>query len=276
IGDTKVPMSPELERRCSRHRATLHRAAWPGRADVLAAIVFRDATGEVVAQELLPDDATDEDIAAVKKLLAMRLLTKEIAARGYATRGWPVLPLHSVRGGHCTCGKPDCASPGKHPFGLLVAHGLKDCSTDEAVIRHWWTQQRDATLGIVTGATSGTFVLDVDPRHGGDERLAELEREHGPLPRTTEAATGGGGRHLFFAYPGMRIPSRPIAPGLDVRGDGGYVVAPPSETTGPYAWTVRPDKVEPAAAPEWLLDLVLEPPRSAPHAAPAEHQDPIP
>jgi Bifunctional DNA primase/polymerase, N-terminal len=174
-----------------------------------------------------------------------RLLSKLTAALVYAMRVWPVLPLHAMREGRCTCGKPDCPSPGKHPFGPLMPHGLKEGSTDQARIRQWWTQQPDANVGIVTGAASGIFVFDVDPRHGGDEHLAELEREHHPLPRTTEAATGGGGRHLFFAHPGGRVPSRTIVPGVDVKGDGGYVVAPPSVTTASYSWLVSPDEIEP-------------------------------
>jgi hypothetical protein len=196
------------------------------------------------------------------------------AALQFIASGWPVLPVHAIREGRCTCGKLDCASPGKHPFGALVPRGLKEGSTDEATIRRWWTHQPGANVGVLTGAPSGLVVLDVDPRHGGDERLAELERQHGPLPRTIEAATGGGGRHLFFVHPGRRVPSRPIAPGLDVKGDGGYVVAPPSETTGPYSWTVPADEVEPTPAPEWLLNLICEPLPVVPNAVPAASDAP--
>ena len=82
-------------------------------------------------------------------------------------------------------------------------------------------------MGIVTDAVSGLVVLDVDPRHGCEESLKNLEREHGPLPRTLEAMTGGGGRHIYFAHPGGSVRNRVgITPGIDLRGDGGCIVAP--------------------------------------------------
>ena len=126
-------------------------------------------------------------------------------------------------------------------------------------VRRWWSVWPLANVGIVTGAVSGLVVLDVDPRHGGGDSLATLEAVHGPLPHTVEALTGGGGQHLYFCHPGVTVPSRPVAPGLDVKGDGGLVVAPPSvHVSGrPYAWEdgCAPDEVAPAEAPEWILTL---------------------
>src|SRR5947207_3382883 len=82
------------------------------------------------------------------------------AAREYAERGWPVLPLWWPRPGiGCACGRPDCSKPGKHP---LTRHGLHDASTEAAAIRHWWTRWPRANLGIRTGAASGLLVVDVD------------------------------------------------------------------------------------------------------------------
>jgi hypothetical protein len=178
-----------------------------------------------------------------------------------AGRGWDVLPLHSIINGRCTCGSPDCDSPGKHPRTL---HGVRDATTDEATIRRWWQRWPDANIGIATGAGSGFFVLDVDPRHDADDSLADLERTHGPLPDTVESLTGSGGRHVLFRHPGDHVPNKVgIAPGLDIRGDGGYIVAPPSlHLSGRrYAWEVsrRPDHVPLAAAPGWLLDLITAP-----------------
>jgi Bifunctional DNA primase/polymerase, N-terminal/AAA domain/Primase C terminal 1 (PriCT-1) len=231
-------------------------------------VTLKNAAGEIVASEPLPADPSTLNIEPAKERLLARWGALRDGALAYAARGWPVFPVHTIRDGRCSCGDPACGSPGKHPIGRLVPHGFKDATTDEATIRAWWMAEAAANVGIATGATSRVFVLDVDPRHGGDERLTELERQYGPLPRTTEAATGGGGRHLFFTYPGTRISSQPIAPGLDVKGDGGYVVAPPSVTTGRYRWVVPRDEVEPVEAPGWLLDFVSEPPPSA--AAPAE------
>ena len=93
------------------------------------------------------------------------------SALRYAERGWHVIPVHSVKGGGCSCGKADCPSPAKHP---RTPHGLKDASLDIATIESWWSRWPDANIGIVTGAGSGIVVLDIDPRHGGDESLAQL------------------------------------------------------------------------------------------------------
>lgn len=181
------------------------------------------------------------------------------AALYYATHfRWAVLPLHSIRGGHCTCGDRDCKSPGKHP---LTKHSVHDATKDADTIRHWWTRWPWANVGIATGQASGFWVLDVDPDKGGGESLRELEAEHGRLPDTVEAITGGGGRHLLFRWPGWRVGNKvTLAPGLDVRGDGGYVAVAPSlhESGRRYEWEVssRPDEVPIAAAPTWLLALL--------------------
>ncbi len=104
-------------------------------------------------------------------------------------------------------------------------------------------------------------MLDIDPRHDGHDTLAELERQHGALVETVTSHTGGGGRHLLFAHPERYVPTRAgIAPGIDVRGDGGYIVAPPSlHVSGKrYAWAIGrdPDELAIAPAPAWLLALV--------------------
>src|SRR6266700_2778202 len=75
------------------------------------------------------------------------------AALTYAQKhGWAVLPIHTPRGGQCSCGNPTCTSVGKHP---RTPHGVKDATTDEATIRDWWTRWPDANIGIATGADSG-------------------------------------------------------------------------------------------------------------------------
>lgn len=148
----------------------------------------------------------------------------------------------------------------------LTANGLLDATTNPQLIKAWAERWPDAGVAIRTGALSGIFVLDVDPRHGGDDSLAALLREHGPLPPTVEAITGGGGRHLFFGHPGGYIKNTENTPrpGLDIRGDGGYVVAAPSihESGRKYVWEVssRPDAAPVAEAPAWLLDLLSRKP----------------
>lgn len=146
----------------------------------------------------------------------------------YAARGWPVLALHALTpDGACGCRGAGHCSPGKHP---RWRHGLKEATTDTSRIRGWGKRWEDSNLGIRTGAEAGLFVLDIDPRHGGDQTLRSLEQAHGTLPRTIECLTGGGGRHLYFAHPGGSVAnsSGRLGAGLDVRADGGYVVAPPS------------------------------------------------
>jgi putative DNA primase/helicase len=184
------------------------------------------------------------------------------AALAYAKRGWRVFPLHKLTQGRCSCQHPGCTNVGKHP---RTEHGHNDATTDETVIRMWWeTEWPTANVGIRTGAESGLVVLDVDPRHGGDESLRQLEAEHGSLPETVTALSGGGGRHLYFRHPGFRISSRAeaLGSGLDIRGDGGSVVAWPSlHASGKqYLWAPgrNPDRSLVAPIPTWLLTLLRE------------------
>ena len=144
--------------------------------------------------------------------------TPATAALRYAQRGWYVIPVHSAHTGRCSCGSSACSSVGKHPRTL---HGLNDATIDTSRIQEWWSHWPDANVGIVTGARSGLVVVDVDPRNGGDDRLANLERTQGALPKTIESLTGGGGQHFFFQHPGGSIKSRPIAKGVDIKADGG-------------------------------------------------------
>ncbi|MFN3348887.1 bifunctional DNA primase/polymerase [Pseudorhodoplanes sp.] len=186
-------------------------------------------------------------------------------ARLYLSLGFAVLPLHFPFARNsalqCSCGRDECRQPAKHPFGRLVRNGLKDASKDPAKAEQWFHSAR-FNIGIATGAASGIIVLDIDPRHAGDETLASLESEHGPLPATWRFLTGGGGEHIIFRHPGCKIPNSAgaVGPGLDVRGDGGYIVAPPSlHMSGrPYAISVdhHPEDVPLAEAPAWLLERV--------------------
>ncbi len=199
-----------------------------------------------------------------------KLASRLQAALTYASRGWLVFPLHSIREGGCSCGRPACESAGKHPRTL---HGLKDATVGESQIRAWWSTWPDANVGIVTGSRSGLVVVDIDPRNGGDDSLADLERTQGPFPKTVESLTGGGGQHFYFQHPGGSIKSKPLAEGIDIKADGGYVVAPPSihRSGEPYRWEGggHPEDVPLAALPGWLCAKMtggLAPP-SQPRAA---------
>ena len=84
---------------------------------------------------------------------------------------------------------------------LAGSHGFKDATRDVEQIRRWWTETPDANIGVATGSASGFFVVDIDPRNGGDETLRDLEAEHGPLPPTVTVKTPGGGAHYYFQMP---------------------------------------------------------------------------
>lgn len=176
------------------------------------------------------------------------------SALDYAADGWHVLPLHSLDSvGLCSCRDADCGSPAKHP---RTKTGLTEASTDPVVIEAWWSRWPEANVGVRTGAISGIVVLDIDSYAGGDDGLAELVAEYGELVDTMEAETGGGGRHLIYAHPGDTVDIRNkagLAPGVDVRGDGGYIVAPPSlHVSGAfYEWSTT---MAPAALPAWLIE----------------------
>src|SRR5215211_6625685 len=125
-------------------------------------------------------------------------------------------------------------------------------------------------VGIVTGPLSGVLVLDVD----GPEGEKELQK-HGH-PATPLARTAGGGMHLYFKHPEHHVRTGiRVAPGLDVKASGGYVVAPPSIGSNgqPYEWILSPEEAELAEPPEWLMRL-LERSRSKGPSAPVGERIP--
>jgi len=110
---------------------------------------------------------------------------------------------------------------------------------------------------VPTGKKSGVVVLDVDVDDGGLESLTKLERAGDPAPKTARARTGGGGIHIYFRNPKgteIRNSAGLLGPGLDVRGEGGYVVVPPSRTQDPYEWIDR----SPPAEASWLTRRLSE------------------
>ena len=190
-------------------------------------------------------------------------------ALDYAAQGRPVFPCHTPTRVGCSCCRADCSSPGKHP---RTTRGLRDASTDARVIESWWRQWPSANVGVVTGRPSGLVVVDIDPRHSGIDSMRRLVDEHGPLPSGPRVRTGSGGWHLLFASPDREVRNsvNRLGPGIDVRADGGYVIAPPSlHPAGErYVWTRQGD---PSPMPLWLERLV-DPPRVERTA----HRDPIP
>jgi putative DNA primase/helicase len=161
-------------------------------------------------------------------------------AQWYASQGWLVFPCR-----------------GKVP---LTATGFQAATDDPFQIALWWREHPTANIGSPAGLA--WWVLDVDPRHGGDDSLFALQRVHGPLPATVTSHTGGGGLHYYWLVPpdGMRNKAA-TGTGIDVQGRGSYVILPPSvhpETGRPYVWDAvdSPDQQEMVRAPRWLEELV--------------------
>jgi len=179
-------------------------------------------------------------------------------ARWYAQKGMAVFPCHwLLKGGACSCGKADCNSPGKHPRSL---RGFQDATTDLERIDAWWIPCPQANIGICTGKVTGLLVLDLDPRNGGPSDRSEIVERLGPLPDTAEVMTGGGGRHIYFRYTGGKVPPN-LEPGVDLKGDGGYVIAPPSrhKSGKQYTWDGLAGMkalLNPAPVPIWLLQRI--------------------
>lgn len=149
-----------------------------------------------------------------------------------------------------------CRARDKRP---ATANGLKDATTDLKIIRQWWQQDPQFNIAIATGAASNAFVIDVDGIDAELE-LRRLETKNDALPETVESITARG-RHLYFKMPGspVRNSASRIAPGIDVRGDGGYVLVPPSihPSGRAYAWSVDSASTI-AAAPDWLLAKITD------------------
>jgi hypothetical protein len=161
------------------------------------------------------------------------------SALAYAERGLHVFP---------------CKEKGKRP---LTSNGFKAATTNREQIELWWAARPDANIAIATGTISGIVVLDIDGKNNGDESMKALEAIHGGLPNTPEVLTGGG-RHVWFAHPGYTVHTNAgtLGEGLDLRGDGGYVIVPPSihENGRTYEWEVVHDLETPLAPlPAWLV-----------------------
>ena len=156
------------------------------------------------------------------------------------------------------------------------SHGYHDATSDSDVARARWKRWPSANIGGATGSRSGFWVLDVDAHHDGDKSLAALEGEHGPLPPTVETSTPRGGRHLYWRWgadgPEIRNSAGRIGTGIDVRGEGGLIVMPPSVLADGrcYRWVKNGVRAI-ADGPAWLVKLALPPPpppRSEPKAPP--------
>ena len=161
----------------------------------------------------------------------------------YAGMGWPVFPL---------------APRSKVP--IAGTNGFQDATTDEKLIGEWWRRWPEANIGLATGVAFTVIDIDLKPDKDidGHQSLKELEKIHGAIPETITSLTGSGGTHyLFNPVKGMRLSAGVIGPGIDTRGEGGYIVAPPSthdKTGKPYTWAIdyEPGDLNLADMPDWL------------------------
>jgi hypothetical protein len=207
------------------------------------------------------------------------------AALAYAAFGLRIVPLYTASSiGVCSCGRTGCKTPGKHP---RLDEWPKLASTDEVTIRAWWTTWSDANVGVAMG--HGLVDIEVDPRHGGDEHILAVEKVLGELPDTVTWISGGGGAHRLYRVPDQvsvrnatSIARELIglgkehSSGIDVRGDGGLAVMPPSlhESGALYRWgTLYPGSIDIAPIPERWLEYLTT--RTA-DTCPAVSGNPIP
>ncbi len=179
------------------------------------------------------------------------------AALDYASRGWHILPLHTPNAdGICSCNRREkCPSSGKHP---RTTNGVKDATINEIQIQKWWSQHKDANIGIAAGPGSGIVCLDIDPRNGGNEALTDIIKTYGALPATFEVETGGDGRHLFFQFPAeaeIKNSAKKLGCGIDIKAGNGFVVAAPSLHASGRRYSIKSTQ-EPASLPNWLIDLL--------------------
>lgn len=169
------------------------------------------------------------------------------AAQALAHLGWHVLPI-----------KPG----GKHP---PLKEWRTAATTNTDIIHNWWNGlYTDCGVGILTGPQSGLWVLDIDTHgHDGYAAINELQDAYHPLPHTVTAQTGGGGQHHYYRW----NPQHPITngsatrlpDGIDTRGEGGQVVAPPTNTGNGYKWLNDPWTTPLAEAPAWLYGIIETP-----------------
>jgi putative DNA primase/helicase len=167
-------------------------------------------------------------------------------AHALATQGVRIFPCHPIT---------------KRP---LVPTGFKAATSDGPTVDAWWRRWPKAMIGMPMGESNGLFALDIDRDAAtgldGFCALASLEEMHGPLPPTRTQRTPRGGEHRLFRWPGVKVrnSASKIGAGIDIRGDGGYIIVPPSMSSTGQAYT-RICAAEPAEAPGWLLRLLSEP-----------------
>ena len=175
-------------------------------------------------------------------------------AEQYCLLGWRLVPVHGLTDGTCSCGSANCGRAGKHP---RVVGWTTKASADARQVAAWWTTWPQANVGLATGADSGVVVLDIDGETGR-ATLGELAGQDPSVLDTHIHRTGGGGSHLFYEHPGFKCGnSVRTMPGIDIRGDGGLIVLPPSLHKSGFRYQVMTDRSA-APLPDSLKPLFYE------------------
>jgi len=233
----RVARSPQRSRRCrdltSRRGWLAGEAGWsrPERGDS----PVPDGEGRDLTRPGLDTNRPLSDLLSIPD--------PADAAAGYCQAGWSIVP---------------CRVTGKR--ALVRWKPWQQTPPDAEQLVLWWRRWPRANLAVITGRVSGVVVVDVDLRHGGDRALAELESRHGDLPWSAVVETPGGGWHVYLRHPGGRVPNSAgrIGLGVDVRGDGGLALLPPSRRHGAaYRWALG----GPATVPPAWLELLRPTPR---------------
>ncbi len=184
-------------------------------------------------------------------------------AQHYVAQGWPVFPCRSHAEEHVDQATGEIITLGeKTP---LTPNGFKGATRFPRIIERWWSDWPDAAVGLPTGEKTSFFALDIDNKPGGAngfDWLAEMEAEHGPLPDTARVKSPNGGLHIYFKYVVGTRNRGALGAGVDIRSEGGYVLAAGSTMANGRSYKWETDTREIADAPAWLLDLLL--PKSAP------------
>jgi len=186
--------------------------------------------------------------------------TRLDAALAYAKMGFAVFPVHSKRAnGSCTCNNDDCKSVGKHP---RTANGLKDATKDPSMIRFWWNNAfQGSNVAVATGRISGFFAVDVDVKHDGLAAWENFKDDHlFDDYETPVQETPSGGKHIYYNMPAegkVLTKTNVLANGIDIRGDGGYIVVTPSDG---YSYLLEQGigEIPLQNAPQSILDKVVK------------------
>ena len=212
-----------------------------------------------------PEDIRDVPAWALTEAQEARRAELHAQAAEYGRAGYRVFPLwHVNEHRQCCCPKSfECTRAGKHPR----EEGWQKRATTEP---EWWRELAEGEVNPVTWfplanigiALDDTFALDQDPDNGGDITLEQIQERLGKgyeMPETVIVQTGSGGRHFYFLQPeGKPVGNPKFRRGLDIKGRGGYLVAPPSITgKGRYSFVDKHD-LKPSPSPAWLLDAIAE------------------